>query len=286
MQTHDITMLTEVGCVSGGENIDENTALETHENSDMFFSGLFIGYGALDAQIYAKQNNYNIFEDEKYQHDIIIEFDNHYIKQKPVFQSPKKMQFDTAKQVIEHLQSLEILPIDNAENRYKKFVEEIDIEILENLSYPVAIVTADDRETLGAPRDCRYVTLMIATNNFPDSEQKSLELQNSMLMSIPFSKKTTKMCFDYDFYKNAYLYDIYVYQEHPETKQKKLVHVGKNKKFPFTDELFFHSTEIALYIEDNVLGVDRSGEKPYEPRLQLCESHKLSKNFLQKSASP
>lgn len=282
MQTHDITILPEIDSVSSKGKIGENTTLETRQEADMYFSGLFIGYGALDAQIYAKQNNYNIFEDEKYQHDIIIEFDNHYIRQKPVFQSPKKTQFDTAKQVIEYLQSLEILPIDNAENRYKKFVEEIDIEILENLSYPVAIVTADDRETLGAPRDCRYVTLMIATNNFPESEQESLELQKSMLMSIPFVKKTTKMSFDYDFYKNAYLYDVYVYQEHPETKQKKLVHVGKNEKLSFTDEIYNHAIEIALYIEDNVFNVDRTGEKPYEPRLQLCENYRLSKNFFDK----
>lgn len=283
MQTDNITMLPEIGCVFGEGNIGENTILETRQEADIYFSGLFIGYGALDAKIHAKQNNYNIFEDERYQHDIIIEFDNHYINQNPVLQPPKKMQFNTAKEVIKYLQTLEILPIDNAENKYKKFVEEIDIEILENLSYPVAIVTADDRETLGAPRDCRYVTLMIATNNFPDSEQESLKLQKSMLMSIPFVKKTTKMSFDYDFYKNAYLYDIYVFQEHPETKQKKLVHVGKNEKLPFTDEIYNHAIEIALYIEDNVFNVDRSGEKPYEAKLHLCESYRISKNFLIKN---
>lgn len=60
------------------------------------------------------------------------------------------------------------------------------------------------------------------------------------------------------------------------------MHIGKNKYIPFNDELNFHSSEIALYIEDNVFNVDRTGEKPYEPRLQLCENYRLSKNFFDK----
>lgn len=214
MKTENITMLP-----GGDENLGVNTALETRQEPDISFSGLFIGYGALDAQIYAQENPYNIFEDERYQHDIIIEFDNHYIEN-TVLQSSQKTQFDNAREAIKYLQSLKILPLDNTENAYQKFLEEIDIEIFENLSYPIAITTTDDTEVLGAPRDSKYVTLMITTNNFVGNEKKDMEISRGLTMSIPFLEKTSKMCIDYDFYKNAYLYNIYVYQEHPETKQK------------------------------------------------------------------
>ena len=67
MNTNTETMLPEVNRAEGDENIGSNTALEMRQEPDICFSGLFSGYGTIDAQIYAKANTYNIFEDERYQ---------------------------------------------------------------------------------------------------------------------------------------------------------------------------------------------------------------------------
>lgn len=254
------------------------TTPETRQNADIVFHGQFINHGNIIAKIHAKPNTYNIFEDPKHQNETIIEFNNHQITPTHT----PKTQFDNKTQALQHLQSLKITTTNN-KNTYKQFLQETAPKLLENLKYPIIIEIVDSNEVLGHPKQNQYVTIIIIENTF--NKNMDLTIKRGEYMSRAFLRKLSNICSDYDYYKNSYIYDIYVFKEAPHTKQQKLIHKENNINIPFTDEINLHSQEIAIYIENNVLNVNNKTQNShdYNSKIQLCENHRLSKNFFEKN---
>ena len=243
-------------------DMEEYQVISTKQ-PDIYFAGEFGKYGYMSALLYRVGNTYNITEDEKYRGDLIIEFDNHELESLDVMWGYRKKQFDTPEETIEYLKTLKIFPIGNTPNRYQQFLDDIDIETFESLSYPVAVdITINVREE----DDIHYVTLFIATNTFPEGTDLTIE---NGIMSGEFNVKFINMSSDYHFSKNEIMYDIYIQQEHPEDKSLPIVYAKINEHIFLDEDMSYHDTDIAQYIEERVLGVEYD-ENDDDIRLKLC----------------
>lgn len=233
------------------------------QNPSIYFNGEFGKYGYMSALLYRRENTYNIMEDEDYRDDLIIEFDNHELESLDVMWGVRQKQFDTPEETIDYLKTLKILPIGDTPNTYQKFLDEIDIEIFESLSYPVAVdMTINNSDIDEKP----YVTLFVVTNTFPKGT--SLTLENP-IMSGKFNDKIFSMKEEYSFYKNDTMYDIYVEQEHPSDKSLHIVYAKTNENIFLDEDPSYHDSNIAQYIEENVLGV-KYDDNDHDLSLKLC----------------
>lgn len=231
------------------------------QNPSIYFNGEFGKYGYMSALLYKRENIYNIMEDEKYRDDLIIEFDNHELESLDVMWGVRQKQFDTPEETIDYLKTLKILPIGDTTNTYQKFLDEIDIETFESLSYPVAVDMIINSNIDDKP----YVTLFIATNTFPEGTDLTYIVP---IMSEKFTEKFFTMVTDYKFYKDNIMYDIYVEQEHPENESLHIVYAKTNENIFLDDDPSYHDSDIAQYIEENVLGV--TYDKHEVNTLKLC----------------
>lgn len=241
-----------------------------NKHPDIYFTGNFKEYGNITASIYRKENTYNILEDKEYTDDLIIEFDNHTIKDLSVMWGYRKKQFNTPQETINYLKTLEILPTNNTTNTYQKFLKEIEIETIESLNYPIAVdITTNNDEKNKKP----YVTIFIATNTFPP--KTNLTIEND-IMSHHFNEKLENMKTDYNFYKNETMYDIYIQQENPENNTLNNVHAEINTRIFLDDNPKYYKDDIAQYIEENVLGVTYDYEEEEEIALKFCTNSSIT----------
>lgn len=249
MKKEEITLLPEVKNTTSRNLFPDSFWRGKLESPAMSFHGNFRGYGELRTFFYYRENTYNIFEDKVYENDVIIEFENHTIKNSSLFHSKQNTPIYSAKELIEFLEQLEIVPNNDDNNEYQKFLEEIDLEYFESLNYPVRLEYTQGYDLNSE----KYVTLFVSTNTFMDKNNSQKlsedEIDDKLLINAYELKRS------YLIHREGQFFDVYTIQMYqtPEGVKKRLVHIDENYQFYIEPEDEFLKDDISSYIENKVI---------------------------------